>query len=47
MHPDFTICLKSGWVVVNRGLNRDSVTGALKARCKISFEAEYTVIVPK
>ena len=29
MHPDFTICLKSGWVVVNRGLNRDSVTGAL------------------
>ena len=29
MHPDFTICLKSGLVVVNRGLNRDSVTGAL------------------
>ena len=29
MHPDFTICLKSGWVVLNRGLNRDSVTGAL------------------
>ena len=29
MQPDFTICLKSGWVVVNRGLNRDSVTGAL------------------
>ena len=28
MQPDFTICLKSGWVVVNRGLNRDSVTGA-------------------
>ena len=28
MHPDFTICLKSGWVVLNRGLNRDSVTGA-------------------
>ena len=29
MQPDFTICLKSGWVVVNRRLNRDSVTGAL------------------
>ena len=29
MHPDFTICLKSGGVVVIRGLNRDSVTGAL------------------
>ena len=28
MQPDFTICLKSGRVVVNRGLNRDSVTGA-------------------
>ena len=26
-HPDFTICIKSGRVV-NRGLNRDSVTGA-------------------
>ena len=25
MQPDFTICLKSGWVEVNRGLNRDSV----------------------
>ena len=30
IQPDFTICLKSGWVVVNRGLNRDSVTGALQ-----------------
>ena len=29
MHPDSTIYLKSGWVVVNRGFNRDSVTGAL------------------
>ena len=29
MQPNFTIYLKSGWVVVNRGLNRDSVTGAL------------------
>ena len=28
MQPDFTICLKSGRVVVNRCLNRDSVTGA-------------------
>ena len=27
MQPDFTISLKSGRVVLNRGLNRDSVTG--------------------
>ena len=28
-HPDFTIWFKSGRVVVNRGRNRDCVTGAL------------------
>ena len=37
MQPDFTICLKSGWVVVNRGLNRDSVTGALHQKWRLTY----------